>query len=195
VDFGTRVPELLARHPSVGRAELAGSRAAGTATPLSDWDFAVETSDLDALARALPELVAPLEPLAQQWDPLGEHPTYMLMLRGPTKIDFIFSREPMQARPPWQVSADTLVALDAHFWDWILWLAAKRAGGRAELVSAELEKMHGFLLGPLGIEGAPATIEEAVDVYLAGLEAAERRFGISVPRALQHEVLRALRPS
>ncbi len=195
MDFVTRVPELLARHPSVGRVELVGSRAAGTATPLSDWDFAVETSDLDALARALPELVAPLEPLAEQWDPLGDHPTYMLMLRGPTKIDFIFSGEPMQARPPWQVSADTLVPLDAHFWDWTLWLAAKRAGGRAELVSEQLEKMHGFLLGPLGVEAVPATIEEAVAAYLPALDAAERRFGISVPRTLQHEVLRALRPS
>jgi hypothetical protein len=195
VDFGTRVPELLRKHPSVRRVELVGSRVAGTATPLSDWDFAVETSDLDTLARALPELVVPLEPLAQQWDPLGQHPTYMLMLRGPTKIDFIFSGEPMEERPPWQVSADTLVALDAHFWDWILWLAAKRARGRAELVSTELEKMHGFLLGPLGVEAVPATIEDAVDEYLAALDVAERRFGISLPRTLQHEVLRALRPS
>jgi hypothetical protein len=195
VDFGTRVPELLRKHPSVRRVELVGSRAARTATPLSDWDFAVETSDLDTLARALPELVAPLEPLAQQWDPLGQHPTYMLMLRGPTKIDFIFSGEPMEERPPWQVSADTLAALDAHFWDWILWLAAKHARGRAGLVSKELEKMHGFLLGPLGVEAVPATIEEAVDEYLAALDVAERRFGISVPRTLQHEVLPALRPS
>ncbi len=195
MDFGTRVPELLRKHPSVRRVELVGSRAAGTATPLSDWDFAVETSDLDTLARALPELVAPLEPLAQQWDPLGQHPTYMLMLRGPTKIDFIFSGEPMEERPPWQVSADTLAALDAHFWDWILWLAAKRARGRAELVSTELEKMHGFLLGPLGVEAVPATIEDAVDEYLAALDVAERRFGISLQRTLQHEVLRALRPS
>jgi hypothetical protein len=195
VDFGTRVPELLAKHPSVGRVELSGSRAAGTATPLSDWDFAVETSDFDALEQALPELVAPLEPLAQQWDPLGEHPTYMLMLRGPTKIDFIFSGEPMRARPPWRVTAETLVPLDEHFWDWILWLTAKRAGGRAELVSDQLVKMHGFLLRPLGVETVPATIEEAADRYVAALDVAERRFGISVPRVIRDEVLPALRPS
>jgi pimeloyl-ACP methyl ester carboxylesterase len=192
VDFVTRVPELLGKDPSIRRVELVGSRAAGTETPLSDWDFAVETSDLDALARALPRLVEPLEPIAQQWDPLGDRPTYMLMLRGPTKIDFIFPGEPMRERPPWQVSADTLVALDAHFWDWILWLAAKRAGGRTELVRGELKKMHRFLLGPLGVEHVPAIIDEAVAAYLTASAEAERRLGVDVPRALREEVLPAL---
>ncbi|HEY2939720.1 MAG TPA: hypothetical protein VGJ27_07910 [Gaiellaceae bacterium] len=192
VDFGTRLPELLEPHPWVRRVNLAGSRAAGTPTPLSDWDFAVETGDFAALSDALPELTAPLEPLAQQWDPLGEHPTYMLMLRGPVKIDLIFFEETMTERPPWEVSAETLAAIDAHFWDWILWLAAKRAAGRDDLVGQELEKMHGYLLRPLGVEAAPATIEEAVEGYLRALEKAERRFGVTVPRALRDEVLPAL---
>jgi hypothetical protein len=192
VDFGTLVPELVGKHPSVHRVELAGSRAAGTATRLSDWDFAVETDDFAGLADALPALVAPLEPLAQQWDPLGEHPTYMLTLRGATKIDLIFSAEPMRERPPWEVSAETLVALDAHFWDWILWLAAKRAGGRAELVRTELEKMHGFLLGPLGAEVTPTTIDEAVAAYLAASAEAEQQLEVEIPRALRDEVLPAL---
>jgi hypothetical protein len=149
VDLGTRVPELLRRHPSVRSVELVGSRARGSPTALSDWDFGVETDDLAALKPALPGLVAPLEPLAEQWDPLGEPPTYMLVVRGPVKIDLIFSHEAVPQRPPWRVGPDTLAALDAHFWDWILWLAAKRAGGRDELVRGELKKMHGFLLGPL----------------------------------------------
>jgi len=66
VDLGTRVPELLEQHPSVRRVALAGSRAGGTATPLSDWDFSVETDDLAALSQALPELTGPLDPLAEQ---------------------------------------------------------------------------------------------------------------------------------
>jgi pimeloyl-ACP methyl ester carboxylesterase len=192
VDFVTRVPELLGQDPSVRRVELAGSRAAGTETPLSDWDFAVQTDDFTALAEALPELVAPLEPLAQQWDPLGDRPTYMLMLPGPTKIDLIFPGEPMRDRPPWRVSADTMVALDAHFWDWILWLAAKRAGGREELVRDQLAKMHDFLLGPLGVVGEPSTIDEAVGAYLSASSEAEQRLGVVVPRALREEVLPAL---
>jgi hypothetical protein len=192
VDFGTRVPELLEPHPSVRRVTLAGSRAAGTPTPLSDWDFAVETGDFALLSEALSELTAPLEPLAQQWDPLGEHPTYMLMLRGPTKIDLIFFEETMAEQPPWQVSAETLAAIDAHFWDWILWLAAKRAGGRDDLVGQELAKMHGYLLGPLGVDEAPATIEQAVDAYVAVSRSAERRLGVEVPRGLREEVLPAI---
>jgi hypothetical protein len=188
VDFGTRVPELLEPHPSVRRVTLAGSRAAGTPTPLSDWDFAVEADDFAVLSEALPELTAPLEPLAQQWDPLGEHPTYMLTLRGPTKIDLIFFEETMTERPPWEVSAATLAAIDAHFWDWTLWLAAKRSRGHDDLVRQELEKMHGYLLRPLGVEDAPTTIEQAVEGYLEASRSAERRLGVEVPRGLREEV-------
>jgi hypothetical protein len=192
VDLGTRVPELLRRHPSVRRVELVGSRARGTPTALSDWDFGVETDDLAALMPALPKLVAPLEPLAEQWDPLGEPPSYMLVVRGPVKIDLIFFHETVPHRPPWRVGPDTLAALDAHFWDWILWLAAKSAGGRDELVRDELKKMHGFLLGPLGVEAAPATIGEAVGTYLSASGEAERALGIEIPRALRDEVLPAV---
>jgi len=193
VDFVTRLPELLRKHSAVRRVELAGSRAAGTPTALSDWDFVVETDDLDALATALPDLVAPLQPLAEFWDPLGEPPAYMLILRGPHKLDLIFPREPIDHRPPWVVRPDTLAAIDAHFWDWILWLAAKRARGRDELVSEELAKMQSFLLGPLGVSAAPASLEEAVEVYLSAAGEAERRFGLRVPRALRDEVLPAIR--
>jgi hypothetical protein len=172
--------------------ELVGSRARGTPTALSDWDFGVETDDLAALKPALPGLVAPLEPLAEQWDPLGEPPAYMLVVRGPAKIDLIFFHETVPQRPPWRVGPDTLAPLDAHFWDWILWLAAKRAGGRVELVRGELKKMQGFLLGPLGVDAAPETIAEAVGAYLSASGEAERRLGMEVPRALRDEVLPAL---
>jgi hypothetical protein len=192
VDLGTLVPELLRRHPSVRRVELVGSRARGTPTALSDWDFGVETDDLAALEPALPGLVAPLEPLAEQWDPLGEPPSYMLVLRGPVKLDLIFFHETVPHRPPWRVGPDTLVALDAHFWDWILWLAAKRARRREELVLDELKKMHSFLLRPLGVDAAPATIEEAVGAYLSASAEVERGLGMKAPRALRDEVMPAL---
>ena len=52
--------------------------------------------------------------------------------------------------------------------------------------------MHWYLLGPLGVEAAPATIEEAVEEYLSASAAAERRFGAKVRRALREEVLPAL---
>jgi hypothetical protein len=54
------------------------------------------------------------ETVLSDWD-LGEHPTYMLMLRGPTKFDLIFFEEGMTPRPPWQVNGETLAPLDAHF--------------------------------------------------------------------------------
>ena len=80
------------------------------------------------MAEALPELVAPLEPLAQQWDRLSPHACYMLMLRGIGKVDLIFD-EPWESSPPWEVSAETLRGIDDHFWDWTIWLAAKEGLG------------------------------------------------------------------
>ena len=65
-----RIPTLLTRHPSVLDVCLVGSRAEGRANERSDWDFLIKTSDFGAVAKALPELLAPLECLAQQWDPL-----------------------------------------------------------------------------------------------------------------------------
>jgi predicted nucleotidyltransferase len=61
---------------------LAGSRARGEETQLSDWDFQVETDDFTALAEALPRLVEPMRPLSRQWDRYSPHPTYMLKLRA-----------------------------------------------------------------------------------------------------------------
>jgi hypothetical protein len=47
------------RHSAVTGVELARSRSRGTHEELSDWEFAVETSDFDAFAHDLPTLVAP----------------------------------------------------------------------------------------------------------------------------------------
>jgi hypothetical protein len=193
VDLGTRVPELLGRHPLVSGVRLVGSRAGGEPTPLSDWDFAVETDDFDGLATELPRLAEELGAMAHGWDPLSQNETtYMAMLPGPTKVDFIFNR-PREPDPPWEVTGETLRAIDYHFWDWILWLAAKRARGKEELVAGQLEKMQEHLLGPLGAgPAAPASIQVAVERYLVARARQERRLDLTVSRRLQHEVLPVL---
>ncbi len=103
--------EEVGSHAAIGSITLTGSRARGEAGPLSDWDFEVETGDFAAVVGALRELVAPLEPLAQQWDRLSEHACYMLMLPGAVKVDLIFE-EPHSPEPRWVVSRETLRGVD-----------------------------------------------------------------------------------
>ena len=105
-DLAASVAAVLLPHPNVRSVELVGSRATDSATPLSDWDFEVETDDFDSVARALPELVTPLDPLAQQWDRISDYPCYMLMLAGPAKVDLIFPGEPYESLPPWTVTPE-----------------------------------------------------------------------------------------
>ena len=167
---------------------LIGSRAQGTATDSSDWDFSVEVDDFHAVEAALPSRLAAIEPLAEQWDPLSEHWCYMLILAGPTKVDLLFLAEPHEIEPPWVVSAETLEPIDRHFWDWFLWLRSKEASGKGELVSAELDKMWRHLLGPLGTLEPPATLGETLSSYLEAREAAEAQLGVEVPRLLEREV-------
>ena len=187
MDPAVRVPEALLRHPAVEKVELVGSRVEGAFLPLSDWDFLVETGDFEAVAAALPELVEPLNPLARQWDPLAEHPCYMLMLAGAIKVDLIFDR-PSEHAPPWVPTAETLPRIDAHFWDWVLWLGAKRAAGKHDLLDSELTKLSVHILAPLGVEARPVSLEEAVSLYNAALRAAEKRLGLRVSPRLATEV-------
>jgi hypothetical protein len=126
----------------------------------------VEAPDFAATAAALPRLVEPLRPLSRQWDRLSPFPTYMLMLRGPVKVDLLFPGRPNPPAPAWRVSPETLPALDAHFWDWILWLTSKRRAGRDELVSEQLRLMHVHLLRPMGLGRAPESVAEALAGYL-----------------------------
>ena len=133
-DLAGRVERVLLRHPKIRGVRLVGSRARGTPSTLSDWDFVVETDAFDAVARDLPDAVSELEPIAQQWDRISEYPCYMLMLSGPVKVDLIFPDEPYASLPPWTVSAETLDGIDRHAWDWLLWLASKREKGADDLV-------------------------------------------------------------
>ena len=179
-------------HPAVPEIQLVGSRAEGRAIERSDWDFRVDTSDFSAVAEALPRLLAPLDPLAEQWDRLSPHQCWMLMLRGPVKVDLIFADVPHAPEAPWTVSTATLEGIDAHFWDWVLWLRSKDARGKNEIVTTELDKLFGHLLEPLGIASQPSSIAEAVAAYRVGRERAERALDLAIPRDLEREVAPAL---
>jgi hypothetical protein len=183
-----QVISAIGRHPGVRSITLAGSRAEGRATGFSDWDFVVTADDFPAVAADLPELCAPLAPIAQQWDRLSPHQCWMLMLPGPTKVDAIFPDEPHELEPPWQPSRKNLAAIDRHFWDWALWLRSKEASGKVDLVAAELEKLLHHLLEPLGATAAPGSAAEAVAVYRDARTRAERAFSCEVPRALEAAV-------
>ena len=191
-DLAASVKAVLLPHPHVRAVELVGSRANGSSTPLSDWDFVVATDDFGAVARALPAVVSALEPLAQQWDRISEYPCYMLMLRGAVKVDLIFPGEPYESLPPWTVTAETLDGIDRHFWDWILWLASKREKGQDEVVRRELAKMSEHLLRPLGVDRVPGSIEDALESYRFARDERELELGVEVSRRLEREVLPAL---
>jgi hypothetical protein len=169
-----------------------GSRAAGTAVPLSDWDFRVETDDFAAVAVDLPNLTSVLEPLAQQWDRLSTHQCYMLILAGPAKVDLLFLDQAHQPKPPWEPSAQSLTRIDQHFWDWALWLAAKQQAGKNELVLSELAKMAHHLLLPMGVREVPASVDAAVMSYRGARDRLESRYRVSVPRLLECEASRVL---
>jgi hypothetical protein len=118
-----------------------------------DWDFLIDADNFAAVAADLPALCAPLDPIAQQWDRLSFRYCWMLILRGPTKIDLIFGDQPHQQQPPWEPIRDNLTAIDRDFWDWTLWLAGKEAAGQEHLVASELgsallEKRSQHLLAP-----------------------------------------------
>jgi hypothetical protein len=181
-----RVATALLLSSNIADVRLVGSRARGTATDLSDWDFQVDTDDFSAAAVELPNLVEPLAPVCAQWDRLSDTACYMLLLRGACKVDLIFE-EPHEHEPPWVVAPSTIVAIDAHFWDWTLWLAAKQAVGKTELVDREHASIHDHLLAPIGA-ARQDSLGATVDEYLRVRGELERRFDVSVPRDAQSEV-------
>ncbi|MFF5260255.1 nucleotidyltransferase domain-containing protein [Actinomadura viridis] len=187
------IAEAVRAHPAVERVEPIGSRARGTATELSDWDFHVAIEDFAEVSADLPALVAPYRPLAAQWDPLGDRASYLLIFAGPVKVDLIFGDVPRSRNPPWRVGPDTLAAMDSHFWDWSLWLVSKRRHGMNDRVRGELLKMSHHLLRPLGIETLPLSLEEAADHYLRARARLEARYRTRISRSLEEEVLPLVR--
>lgn len=187
------VREALGTLPSVREVRLIGSRASGTAGPLSDWDFEVITDDFEGVARSIEGSLATLKPIAGQWDRLSPHECYMIIVPGPAKIDFLFLDQPHELEPPWAVIAETLAGIDAHFWDWLVWIAAKDSAGKQDLVQAELRKMHEHVLAPMGIPSVPTDVSRAAEDYAASRDRYEREFGVSVPRELEIEIRGLLR--
>jgi hypothetical protein len=190
--LGGRIVCLLEAHHSVRRAELVGSRAAGRASVHSDWDFWITCDNFAALASELPQLFAPLHPLAQQWSRFGRYRCWMLVLPGPVRIELMFPAEGQDPPGPRQPSADNLAAMDAQFWDWVLRANGKQAvGGNTEAV-IELELIFEDLLSQLGVQAKPRSLAEAVECYRLARDAAEASFGIRVPRHLETEVAKQL---
>jgi hypothetical protein len=91
------------------------------------------------------------------------------------------------------VSAETLIPIDGHFWDWSLWLGGKTLRNERELVRSELQKMHDFLLAPLGVAAAPQTLGGALAVYLPARASAMTELGVFVDPELGRQVTDALR--
>jgi predicted nucleotidyltransferase len=186
------IETALARCSAVTSVTLGGSRERGRATELSDWDLYL-SGDPEAMMAEVPVVIGSFDPLAAFWEPLAEEAGYMVVLDGPTKVDVFPSggRRPIQ--PPWVLSAETLVQIDGHFWDWSLWLGGKTLRDERELVASELVKMHAFLLEPIGVAEAPADLGEAVAIYLRARASAVDALGVPVDPELGRQVSDALR--
>jgi hypothetical protein len=141
----------------------------------------------------IPALVASLGPLAAFWEPLSEAAGYMVVMVGPTKIDVFPLGARRHIQPPWRLDADSLPAIDAHFWDWTLWLGGKSLRGEWGLVADELDKMYRFLLAPVGVATAPTSLDEAVASYLRARQQAVDSLGVVVQGELGRQVSEALR--
>jgi len=189
-----RLVDVVAQVAAVVSVRLVGSRDGGEPTSLSDWDFELKTSDFEQAATGIIRAAAGLSPrpLAVFFDPLGIRPSLTILLDGPIKVDLIFPGVPFTPAPPWEVTPETLVKLDWHFWDWTLWLAAKRAKGLDDVVHFGLEDLHGFVLRPLGIDGTPSSLEAAMDAYEAAREQWEEQLELEVDPELGRQVKAAV---
>ncbi|TDD73829.1 hypothetical protein [Actinomadura rubrisoli] len=187
MDIAEEVADSVRAHPTVCRVDPVGSPARET----GGRRYRVTAEDFGHLASDLRELLRPHEPLAAQWDPLSEFATYLLILPGPSKVDLLFPDVPRSANPPWRVGPDTLAAMDAHFWDWILWLIGKRH--MADRVRGELLKLSRHILEPLGISVIPPTLEDAATRYIRARNRLETRYGLHLSRRLEQEILPLVR--
>ena len=146
----------------------------------------------EGMMEEIPALVASFGPLAAFWEPLSEEAAYMAVMDGPTKVDVFPVGASRRIQPPWVLSADTLAAIDGHFWDWTLWLGGKALRGERKLVADELVKMHGHLLAPVGVASAPGSLDEAVASYRRARAAAMDALGVTINPELGRQVSQAL---
>ena len=160
--------------------------------PLSDWDLEIATRHGDVVMNDLPAIAQRVQPIAAQWERLAAHACYMLMLEGGVKVDLILD-VPQELEPPWEARPGRLEGIDQHFWDWIVWLAAKDQRGDSELLRQEFEKMSVHLLEPVSIQQTPAAIEEAVQLFRAARDRLEGDMKTSVDRRMEEAAAQALR--
>ena len=186
------IPGMLIKHPLVKSVGLTGSHSRNEATEWSDWDFLIEVSDFDSFIPSLPALFQDLRPLSWLWDPLSRHRIFMMILKGPLKIDIIFDL-PHEAELPWLVNKDSIIDIDRHFWDWIWWIAGKKIRGKEDLVKNELEKMYQFILLPLGGSECPVAVEDAVKEYLTLIQRQLDIFDMKLNRDLRVEIISGLK--
>lgn len=187
-----RLVDLVARNPAIQGLALVGSRADDDPTPLSDWDLEVTTDDFQAAAVGIIEAAAALQPLAVFFDPLGTRPNLTVILDGPVKVDLIFPDTPFEPAPAWEATDQTLTKIDWHFWDWTLWLAAKRLRGLDDLVDFSLEDQFAFVLEPMGVSQQPTSIEAAMDAYEEAREKKAAELGVEVDPTFGHQVREAI---
>jgi hypothetical protein len=181
----------LAHCSSVTSVTLGGSRERGGATELSDWDLYLE-GDPEQMMVQVPDVIASFGPLAAFWEPLAEEAGYMVVMDGPIKVDVFPTGGRRRIQAPWVLSAETLVQIDGHFWDWSLGLGGKSLRNERELVADELEMMHDFLLAPIGVAAAPTTLGEALAVYLLARASAMDALGVVVDPELGRQLSDAL---
>ena len=186
------IREALGASEVVSSVLLGGSRARGGATELSDWDIYVE-GDPEGMMTEIPALVASFGPLAAFWEPLSEEAGYMVVMDGPTKVDVFPLGARRHIQPPWRLNADSLPKIDAHFWDWTLWLGGKALRGEWSLVADELDEMYRFLLAPVGVAIPPTSLDEAVASYLRARQDAVDSLRVRVQAELGRQVSEALR--
>lgn len=184
MEIAEQIAAALTAHPSV-TAVRTGTGAAP--------EFAVEVDDFTAVAGDLATLVREHAPLAAQWDRLGVHEAYIVVLPGPVRAVFHFPGVPRGPARPWRIGPDTLAAVDAHFWDWSLRVIGARRMGNTDRVRGELFELSRHLLVPLGIDMVPSSLAEAADRYLRVRDRLETRYRATVPRRLQKEVLPLVR--
>lgn len=181
------VAAALMTHPSVRSVRLVGSRANGSGDPLSDWDFKIDAADLAGVRSAIRTLIAPLCPVLQQWDAVSSEWIYMFILPDMTKVE-LFLGPGHRPEAPWTITEESLTRVDAHFWDWILFIETARARGKSEAVTEHLGLIHVNILRPLGIRRVPKNADDAVTGYKRAREDWEGRFGMRISRTPETEI-------
>ena len=107
-------------------------------------------------------------------------------------MEYLFLEQSQDAAPPVIPDPSTLVAIAAHCWDWIGWIATKASVGPDDLVAEHLPQLYKHLLRPIGVAAEPTPVESAIRAYLTRRDQLEESYGLTVPRALGSEVRRGI---